>query len=569
LLVVAALGIRPGVASAHAQLERSDPAENALLNTAPEAVTLYFSEEPELRFTRVEVTDASGARVDLDDLDRRLGQRTAATVSLKPTLPDGAYVVVWKALSAVDGHTTRGNFAFFVGERVEAPSVPSSGSDGGAVPDWFAVLGRWLTIVALSLALGIGTYPAFVYGPASRSANADAPAVSRLLRGMLALSIVLTIVSALVALWVQAWSAGGDASSVINATLRDVLFDTRFGDTWFVRAAFTLVFVALACVAFARPRHLLSAGPIALATLAVSLVLPATVSVNSHANGLADWPKLGVFLDWLHITTAGIWVGGLIMFSALLLPIVRGLEGGRRLALLAAVIPRFSVMAVVVVTALVAAGVAEWWLLVGDVGDTVDSNYGRTLIVKSFLLAPLLALGAANLLVISPRLRTLVRSSASAPGPWASRFASTVRLELVLAAAVFVAAAILGNTSPPGGDASSVAASSGFTDTAISEGLEIELAVTPAAAGMNDIDVYLDGVGGNEPNVRDVLLRFTYAERDIGTTEDKAEGLHPTHFTLTGGQFSLAGRWEVEVIVRQRGANDARATFEPIIAPSQ
>jgi hypothetical protein len=132
-----------------------------------------------------------------------------------------------------------------------------------------------------------------------------------------------------------------------------------------------------------------------------------------------------------------------------------------------------------------------------------------------------------------------------------------------------VAAAILGNTSPPGGDASSVAASSGFTDTAISEGLEIELAVTPAAAGMNDIDVYLDGVGGNEPNVRDVLLRFTYAERDIGTTEDKAEGLHPTHFTLTGGQFSLAGRWEVEVIVRQRGANDARATFEPIIAPSQ
>ena len=99
-------------AFAHAHLVSSTPAAGATVKQVPGELTLRFTEALEAAFCTVEVSDATGARVDagkptLDPADHKV-----LHVALAP-LAKRKYKVVWKAVS-VDSHTTNGSFAFTV-----------------------------------------------------------------------------------------------------------------------------------------------------------------------------------------------------------------------------------------------------------------------------------------------------------------------------------------------------------------------------------------------------------------------------------------------------------------------
>ena len=99
-------------ALAHAFLERASPRVGSALAAAPREVHLYFSEPVEPLFTRIEVRDASGARMDRGGL-AVTGGGTEAAIGLI-ALPDGVYTVEWHATS-VDMHRSEGQFRFIVG----------------------------------------------------------------------------------------------------------------------------------------------------------------------------------------------------------------------------------------------------------------------------------------------------------------------------------------------------------------------------------------------------------------------------------------------------------------------
>jgi hypothetical protein len=104
--------VETGLAAAHARIERAFPPIGGTVRSPPAEVSLWFSERLESAFSRVEVFDGAGQRVDKDDSHvarddpRRL---TAALVALKP----GAYKVVWRVVS-VDTHRTSGEYTFSV-----------------------------------------------------------------------------------------------------------------------------------------------------------------------------------------------------------------------------------------------------------------------------------------------------------------------------------------------------------------------------------------------------------------------------------------------------------------------
>jgi methionine-rich copper-binding protein CopC len=99
-------------AHAHAFLDHASPLVGGTVATAPREVTLWFTQSLEPAFSRAEVTDANGARVDQGN-----AQVSGSTmrVGLKP-LGAGTYRVRWHVLS-VDTHTTQGSFTFHVGGR--------------------------------------------------------------------------------------------------------------------------------------------------------------------------------------------------------------------------------------------------------------------------------------------------------------------------------------------------------------------------------------------------------------------------------------------------------------------
>ena len=82
---------------AHAEYDHSEPAADAVVESAPTQVRVWFTQELFRRKgeNSIEVYQADGTRVDLDDLAISDDDRTLMTVSLKPAVPAGLYTVRW------------------------------------------------------------------------------------------------------------------------------------------------------------------------------------------------------------------------------------------------------------------------------------------------------------------------------------------------------------------------------------------------------------------------------------------------------------------------------------------
>jgi hypothetical protein len=113
--IIAILGVLPSLllggppAWAHAYLDRASPLVGSTVAASPGQVTLYFTQNLERRFSRVEVRNSAGARFD----QGVSVNGSIMHVSVR-TLPPGTYRVSWRVLS-VDTHTTEGAFSFTVG----------------------------------------------------------------------------------------------------------------------------------------------------------------------------------------------------------------------------------------------------------------------------------------------------------------------------------------------------------------------------------------------------------------------------------------------------------------------
>ena len=101
-------------AHAHALLDHANPRVGSTVAGAPTELLLWFTQKLEPAFSRVEVRDASGSRVDEGGAQVDPSDASLLRVALKP-LPSGSYEVRWRVLS-VDTHTTEGRFLFNVGK---------------------------------------------------------------------------------------------------------------------------------------------------------------------------------------------------------------------------------------------------------------------------------------------------------------------------------------------------------------------------------------------------------------------------------------------------------------------
>ena len=127
LAVLVALAIVLGggaPASAHAELVETDPAEGAVVETAPDTVTLTFNEPVRLTSQEIAVYDAQGEPVAASA--GASGEEVRVDLTGAADLPDGTYVVSWNVLSG-DGHPIAGALTFSVGApsaTVAAPPRP-------------------------------------------------------------------------------------------------------------------------------------------------------------------------------------------------------------------------------------------------------------------------------------------------------------------------------------------------------------------------------------------------------------------------------------------------------------
>src|SRR5215218_1621356 len=118
LCIMAQLALAASPVAAHAFLESSDPAANAVLPTAPRSISLTFTEPLERSYSRAELFDETGTLVP--GATSTVGpQPRTMTVQIPPGLGNGTYSLLWRTLSTADGHTAQGYVPFTIGSEAD------------------------------------------------------------------------------------------------------------------------------------------------------------------------------------------------------------------------------------------------------------------------------------------------------------------------------------------------------------------------------------------------------------------------------------------------------------------
>jgi copper transport protein len=240
-----------------------------------------------------------------------------------------------------------------------------------------------------------------------------------------------------------------------------------------------------------------------------------------------------------------IWVGGVAMLLLAVPVATRRLDAPARTPLLAAVVARFSVLALAAVGTLVASGVLQSIAELHAIAELWESAFGRAILVKVALLSGLIAIGAWNRGRGWP---LLARRAAAGEPPGRTGFLlrRALRAELALMVAVLGATAALASYAPPS------VATGPFGDTANLGPLRAELTVDPASAGTNEVHLYLSRRRDGAPfdRVKELTMSARLPDRGIGPLDLRVHQAGPGHWVVRGAHFAPAGDWRLDVSAR-------------------
>lgn len=399
----------PAQALAHATIQGSRPERKQRVERAPRAVTVRFDQSVEVLPGSIEVRDARGRLVSLPA--RQSGPRAIAAPLRR--ISTGAYTVRWRALSASDGHVVSGVFTF--GVRTAAPDPTEAyGAVGPTVAEDVV---RWLYFAGLALLVGALGFRLLLLPK-----EVPAP-LERRFYWIAGLGVVAVLEAGIVGLLLRAHGAlqlplvdflYGDLSSIVGGT--------RLGSAF---VATTLGFAVVAALLFLS--WLLERRDLLWASLLVSLGLASGLSLSGHQ---AEDGVLSALADWVHLSAACLWAGGLVMLAAAVWPAAPAL---RRDAFL-----RFARLAPALIALVVAAGVYMSVLRLPRLDDLWSEGYGQVLLVKIALVSVALAWGGIHHFLVRPRLE---------------RAGAGIRRSLIgetaVGLAVLLVAAVLVNSDPP------------------------------------------------------------------------------------------------------------------------
>ena len=111
-LVILILFFIPFAGYAHVHLDNSSPKDNETLSEPPTAIKLWFSGNVESAWSKIEVKDSHGNRVDSGDVISINNDLKTLIVPLK-NISSGQYKVRWNVV-ANDGHRIKGGLSFSV-----------------------------------------------------------------------------------------------------------------------------------------------------------------------------------------------------------------------------------------------------------------------------------------------------------------------------------------------------------------------------------------------------------------------------------------------------------------------
>jgi copper transport protein len=420
VLVLAALVAfaAPAAASAHATLVKLAPSLRQELQSPPARIVLRFDQPVDAPAHAVEVLSTAGRDFVKTVVAVKNEREMVATLR---KLPRGAYTVRWRALSS-DGHIANGVYTF--GVRVPAP--PVTDAVGAQGPTRAEDIVRWLYFLGIALGVGgIGFRLLVVRGPLPARAE-------KRFYWIVGLAAVATLEVGVVAFLLRAEDAlqlnvvdflYGDLSSLADGT--------RFGQAFIAMTLGYALVIAFLYLAWLTERRWLL-----WAAFLVGLGFASGLSVSGHSGVEPNAWWLSRLADFVHLSAAALWIGGLVQLLAVVWPLA---PERRREAFLA-----FSRLATVCVALLLSAGIYLSVLRLPHLRDLWQTGYGHVLLVKISLVALALLWGGVHRQLAAPR---LAREGGTTT--FAGKLGRSLLGESMVAMAVLLLAAVLVDSKTP------------------------------------------------------------------------------------------------------------------------
>jgi copper transport protein len=540
-IIVAVLFATALPAFAHASLEASDPQSSATFPAGqpPSQITLEFSESVQLPEQAVRLLASSGKAVQGVGSAHH-GADDSTVVTSLPKLADGTYVVDWRVVSA-DSHPINGAYTFTVGKA----SGDANAVAGLLKSDTHRGVGIAFGLTrALAFASVLGLLGAIVFLRLCSPESGDDPSV----RALLWIAWVVAFVTSLLGIGMQAaYSTGQDISGLWDTTaIRDVM-DTRFGQSWLLRALLLL----LVLPALRNPGRRRAPFVNALdAVLGVAVL--ATFTFAEHAR-TGRWILVGTVTDLVHLGSASVWLGGVAVLATLL--VRRSVPHDAPV-----ITARFSRVAAPAITLVAISGAVQAWRQTDGLDSVFDTTYGRLLLTKIGLVIMIVAAASVSRHIV----RLWAERQLVPAGPGALRaeadpedireLRNAVVVEVAIAVIVLLVTAVLVNTVPArvangaesAGAAARPVAPAGYSASLSDEGLDFAVTLSPGLTGTNELRVATSRSGqAFDPIQSSAKLRN--AERNVSLDVPLKSDGAGSGLSIGSVDVPFAGEWTLEI----------------------
>jgi copper resistance protein D len=319
----------------------------------------------------------------------------------------------------------------------------------------FIIITRAVHIGACLVLLSLFAFEILIARPALRQAERSALQQMEVLRAQFQLLAVWSGLAAITSGIVWSWivlarMTGGSLWGMPGIDSLDVAITrTQFGKLWAWRLALMLLFTIANLFASEKCRNVLwrsRAWQCVGAIIATTLLGSLAWAGHAGATLGAERP-IHLTADAAHLIAAGLWPGGLLPLTLLLVRASRSSEPSL-LLVASAITRRFSALSLFVVGALAATGLTNSYFLVGSLRALIASEYGRLLMLKLLLFFTMIGLGVCNLLRLKPQL-ALANEQNATQRDALRKLMRNVIAELCLGTLVVLIVGALGATPPP------------------------------------------------------------------------------------------------------------------------
>ena len=506
-------------ALAHGELDSSSPAPAEVMQSAPKEIILYFNEAVTPVARSIEMYNEDGQRIVVGEALVSPEDPAVLIAGGVPNIPDGLYVVAWRALSD-DGHAIDGAYTFQIGSAEGVLATQDlinnvlSGQSGPAGLSWVMGIARFAGFAGLCLLLGC---LAMMVGGGIRS---------RRLSKVVGLGWVLSFASTVTLFVTQGpYAIAGKWSDVWSTSLWSDVLDTRQGRAILIREILLLGILGL-LIALRKNFHRSATSWWRSTAVLLGAGVVLTFSAAGHPSASSS-SNLAIAIDAVHFASVILWTGGLVAMAFL-----------AKKTDFAEVVRKFSKMATIAIPLAVLSGLWQTWHLVPALSDITETTWGKTLVVKTTIAIAVVTLGGVARWLIHRGHSVSIRR--------------VLLLELGLVAIIFGVTSSLVAASPE-----VTAPDSVYLVQAVNGDTISNIAVTPGRTGNNEIHVTISTPSGALDPVQNITMRLTLPDSEVPTIAVPVTEIAPNHFSGSVG-ILFPGLWTLEIFLEPDSQSSIR-----------